>query len=116
MIGSEEECPLLFNMFDLEKIEDGFDVDQNPSDWNNLLGAFRVLPMAQTGAVMFVANAWNGTLASVVVFPLDGSLSPQEGCGDYAGTGCFFQPLIGGIGSGYSQTDGKQLVWTRPIK
>ena len=93
-------------MFDLEMIPDGFDVDLNPSDWDNLLGAFRVLPMATSDSVMFIANAWNGSMPSAAVIPLDGSLSPQAGCGDYAGKGCFYQGFFGGNAGTYSQTDG----------
>ena len=106
VVGSEEECPGLFTMFDLEMIPDGFDVDKNPSEWNNLLGAFAVLPMATSDAVMFIANAWNGSLASAAVFPLDGTLSPQEGCGDYGGTGCFYRGFFEGNAITYAQTDG----------
>ncbi len=106
VVGSDEECPGLFDMDDLEMIPDGFDVSQAPADWDNLLGAFGVLPIPGTDAVMFIVNAWNGSQPSAAVMPLDGSLSPQVGCGDYAGTGCFYQPFFNGSASGYSQTDG----------
>ena len=87
---------------DLEKIEDGFDVDQNPSDWNNLLG----ISCSSHGTNRrrdVCGERWMNFLAAV--FLPDG-VESQEGCGD-CGSGCL-QPLIGDW-QRYSQTDGAGL-------
>jgi len=110
VFGSAEECPELFGYDDLELVVDGFDVDQEPADWDNLLGAYTVLPIPGTTHSMFVADAWNGSAARAAVFPLDGKLIPREGCGDYGGKGCFYRDFFESNPVSYERTDGAACV------
>jgi hypothetical protein len=110
VLASDAPCPPLPAYVDFAVIVDGFDVDQAPQDWDNLLGAYDAIPVPDSDAVMFIAEAWNGTMASSIVIPLDGALTPQTGCGDYAGAGCFYQGWVNGSASSYQRTDGAACV------
>ncbi len=101
---------------DLVVVEDWFDVDVELDDRSHLLDGFTPLPDPQSGAVMFVANAWNGTVSTSLVVPMSHGLEARTGCGDYEGIGCWFQSHYGGSAGSYQLTDGAACVdWTRGV-
>ncbi|MDP6942846.1 MAG: hypothetical protein QF464_01745, partial [Myxococcota bacterium] len=110
VLHSAEGCPAQPTYEDLVVIPDGFDVDQAPEDWDNLLGAHDAIPVANSEAVMFIGEAWNGQASTSIVIPLDGSLEPQAGCGDYAGSGCFYQGYVNDAPVSHKRTDGAACV------
>lgn len=110
VVGSKALCPEAPTLQEFSMIADGFDVSQEPADWDNLLGAYDVIPISGSDALMFICNAWMGAAASTIVIPLDGDLNPQTGCGDYAGNGCFYRGYASGNPMSYVQTDGASCV------
>jgi hypothetical protein len=107
---SSDVCPAQPDHDDLVMIPDGFDVDVPVGERDNLLGAYDVIPIPGSDAAMFIANAWNGLLASTIVIPLNGDLEPQVGCGDFAGIGCFYRTYLEGTPRTHQRTDGAACV------
>jgi hypothetical protein len=101
---------------DLVMVPDWFDVDQDIDARAHLLDGFTPLPDPDSGAVFFLANAWNGTMSTALVVPMDAQLEAQAGCGDYEGIGCWLQSHYGGSAGSYVLTDGAACAdWTNGV-
>jgi hypothetical protein len=101
---------------DLVMVEDWFDVDVDLKDRTYLLDGFTPVPDPASGSLFFLANAWNGTMSTALVVPMDQDLQAREGCGDHDGIGCWVMSHHGGSAGSYRLTDGAACAdWTHGV-
>ena len=91
----------------MTKVDDTFDVSLPLAERPNLLGAHAPVVVPQSGDVLLVADAWNGSLPSGVLVGMRADdLSLATSCDAYEGFGCFYRGYASGSAVSYKATEG----------
>ena len=94
--------------FEIEPVQDPFDLDVDIADRPGILDAFTPLPSPTDALVFLTASAWNGTLPSATLVTMQGQaqLSLEPGCEDHEGFGCFLRSWSDSMPIAFEITDG----------
>jgi hypothetical protein len=96
----------LADMTTAQPVADGFDVDVDHEERVYMLEAHTALPDPQLGAVLLAGRAWNGSLSTDMVLPLDADLQIGAGCDSADDPFCWYQYINDGSASSYLMSEG----------
>ena len=102
----------LADMTTAEPVADGFDVDVDHEERVYMLEAHTPLPDPQLGAVLLAGRAWNGSVSTDMLLPLDADLQIGPGCDSADDPFCWYQYITEGSASSYLMSEGATCLDT----